>query len=130
MKINRNLRIWATAALASTGALLGVTPAFATNTTYYVDATGGADANAGTTQAAAWKTLAKVNTMTFTQGDKILLRAGQQWVEQLKPKGSGVSGNPITIGAYGDGPRPIVDGRNVAGGGAGGAAVLLHNVSH
>lgn len=117
-------------AFAGTAALFGASAAFAANTTYYVDAGSGSDANAGTSEAAAWQTLAKVNAMTFTQGDKILLRAGQQWVEQLKPKGSGASGNPITIGAYGEGPRPIVDGRNVPGGGAGGAAVLLHNVSH
>lgn len=126
-----NCKIWtAVVSFAGAAALLGAASAFAANTTYYVDATGGLDSNVGTNEAAAWKTLAKVNTMTFSQGDKILLRAGQQWVEQLKPKGSGVSGNPITIGVYGEGPRPIVDGRNVPGGGAGGAAVLLHNVSH
>ncbi|MGH8507025.1 MAG: right-handed parallel beta-helix repeat-containing protein [Stenotrophobium sp.] len=118
------------AVLASMGALFGVAPAFALDTPYYVDATGGSDGNAGTSPAAAWKTLAKVNSMTFTAGDQILLRAGGKWVEQLKPKGSGVSGNPITIGVYGEGPRPIIDGRNVAGGGAGGAAVLLQNVSY
>jgi len=128
--MERNHRNRAAAALLGAGILLGAMPAYALNTTYYVDASAGADGNPGTSQAAPWKTLAKVNTITFGAGDKILLRAGQQWVEQLKPKGSGVSGNPITIGAYGDGPRPIVDGRNVAGGGAGGAAVLLHNVSH
>lgn len=129
MSRNHSIRA-ALVALASLGALIGATPAFALNTTYYVDASGGADGNAGTSEAAAWKTLAKVNAMTFSQGDKILLRRGGVWVEQLKPKGSGVSGNPITIGAYGDGPRPIVDGRNVPGGGAGGAAVHLQNVSY
>jgi hypothetical protein len=129
MRSNHRILI-AAVAFAGTAALLGAVPAFALNTTYYVDAGGGSDSNAGTSEATAWKTLAKVNAMTFTQGDKILLRAGQQWVEQLKPKGSGVSGNPITIGAYGEGPRPIVDGRNVRGGGAGGAAVHLQNVSY
>ncbi len=129
--MGRNHRIGAAvAALMGMGALFAATPALALNTTYYVDATAGADGNPGTSQAAAWKTLAKVNATTFTAGDKILLRAGQQWVEQLNPKGSGVSGNPITIGSYGEGPRPIVDGRNVAGGGAGGAAVLLKSVSY
>ena len=128
--MRRNRRIWAAIALAGTGALLGATPALALNTTYYVDSGAGSDANAGTSQAAPWKTLAKVNTLTYGAGDKILLRAGGSWVEQLKPKGSGVSGNPITIGSYGEGPRPIIDGRNVAGGGAGGAAVYLHNVSY
>lgn len=129
--MGRNLTIRAAViALASVGALLGASPAFATNTAYYVDATNGVDSNAGTSQTAAWKTLAKVNTVTFSAGDQILLRAGQQWIEQLKPTGSGVSGNPITIGVYGDGARPLVDGRNVAGGNSGGAAVSLLNVSY
>lgn len=128
--MRRNLGMRATVvALAGAGVLFAA-PAFATNTTYYVDATNGSDSNTGTSQAAPWKTLAKVNATTFSQGDSILLRAGQQWIEQLNPKGSGVSGNPITIGAYGDGPRPYVDGRNVAGGNSGGAAVMLLNVSY
>ena len=128
--MRRNRRIWAAIALAGAGALLGATPALALNTTYYVDSGAGSDANAGTSQAAPWKTLAKVNTLTYGAGDKILLRAGGLWAEQLKPKGSGVSGNPITIGAYGAGPRPIIDGRTVAYAPAGAAAVLLQSVSY
>jgi parallel beta-helix repeat protein len=130
--MNRNLKIWATAvAFAGAGALFGAAPAYATNTAYYVDATGGSDSNAGTSPAAAWQTLAKVNATTFTQGDQILLRAGGQWSGQIVAKGSGVLGNPITIGAYGDGPRPRIDGGSLSnGGGAGTAAVLLKNVSY
>lgn len=120
------------AVLAAIGAsvLMNATPALATNTAYYVDAVNGSDTNAGTSPATAWKTLAKVNATTFTQGDKILLHTDQTWVEQLRPKGSGALGNPITIGNYGGGAKPIVDGRNVAGGGVGGAAVYLVNQSH
>lgn len=129
--MGRNLKILATAvAFASAGAF-GVAPAFALNTTYYVDATGGSDGNPGTGPDAAWQTLAKVNSMTFTAGDQILLRAGGQWVGQIVAKGSGVLGNPITIGTYGDGPRPRIDGGTLTnGGGAGTAAVLLKNVSY
>jgi parallel beta-helix repeat protein len=130
--MSRNPRILAIAVVfAGTGALFGAAPAYATNTAYYVDATNGSDGNAGTSAAAAWQTLAKVNATTFTQGDRILLRAGQKWVGQIVAKGSGVLGNPITIGAYGDGPRPIIDGGTLTnGGGAGTAAVLLKNVSY
>lgn len=121
----RNLRI-----LSAAAALFIAAPAFATNTAYYVDAVAGSDANTGTSQTAAWQTFTKVNATTFSAGDQILLHAGQTWTAQLAPKGSGVSGNPITISAYGDGARPIVDGRNVAGGYSGGAAVSLLNVSY
>lgn len=69
---------------------------------YYIDATGGADTNAGTSQDKAWKTLSKANVTTFKPGDRILLKAGEQWNdEQLWPKGSGAEGKPITISAYG-----------------------------
>lgn len=70
---------------------------------YYVDATKGRDDDSGTSPKHAWRTLAKVNTTTFQPGDRILLKAGEQWNdEQLWPKGSGAAGKPITISAYGD----------------------------
>ena len=90
---------------------------------YYVDPMTGADANSGTTPAAAWKTLAKVNGTTFSPGDRILLRAGGIWVGKLNPKGSGAPGNPIVLDKYGDGPKPISDG----GGSTGDAVFYLHN---
>ncbi|RSM59755.1 hypothetical protein DMB66_26220 [Actinoplanes sp. ATCC 53533] len=69
---------------------------------YYLDAAGGRDTAAGTTPQTAWRTLAKANATTFRPGDRILLKAGQQWSgQQLWPKGSGSAGRPITISAYG-----------------------------
>ena len=70
---------------------------------YFVDATHGSDAAAGTSPEAAWRSLAAANAKTFRPGDRILLKAGEQWNdEQLWPKGSGSQGKPITISAYGD----------------------------
>jgi hypothetical protein len=70
---------------------------------YFVDATNGRDTRPGTSPATAWRTLAKANATTFRPGDRILLKAGEQWQnEQLWPKGSGGAGRPITISAYGD----------------------------
>jgi len=77
---------------------------------YYVDAAGGNDSNAGTSTSAAWRTIAKVNARTFSPGDRILLRRGQVWREQLIVPSSGVSGRPITFGAYGSGNRPVLKG--------------------
>jgi hypothetical protein len=42
-------------------------------TTYYVSRKGGSDTNSGTSAVAPWKTLAKVSSVTFKPGDKILL---------------------------------------------------------
>jgi hypothetical protein len=70
---------------------------------FFIDATNGRDNAAGTSAKNAWRTLAKANATTFRPGDRILLKAGEQWQDgQLWPKGSGSAGRPITISAYGD----------------------------
>ena len=75
---------------------------------YGVDAGKG---NSGTSAAAAWQSLSKVNSVTaFNPGDQILLKAGSVWNSQsLSPKGSGVSGSPIVIDMYGTGSKPIIN---------------------
>ncbi|MCT2582084.1 discoidin domain-containing protein [Actinophytocola gossypii] len=74
-------------------------------TDYYVDATHGSDRASGTAPSKAWRSLGKVSETTFRPGDRILLKAGEEWHdEQLWPKGSGKARRPITISAYGD-PR-------------------------
>ncbi|MDX2823231.1 discoidin domain-containing protein [Streptomyces ipomoeae] len=81
----------------------GNTPNTTGGRDYYIDATLGRDTATGTSPATAWRTLAKANATTFAPGDRILLKAGEQWQdEQLWPKGSGGAGRPITISAYGD----------------------------
>ncbi|MEU0073303.1 discoidin domain-containing protein [Streptomyces sp. NPDC006332] len=80
----------------------GNTPNSTGGKDYFIDATHGSDAAAGTSPKTAWRTLAKANATTFKPGDRILLKAGEQWQdEQLWPKGSGSAGHPITISAYG-----------------------------
>jgi hypothetical protein len=82
-------------------------------TTYFVDATGGNDGSAGTSESAAWQTIAKVNAATFGIGDTILFKRGETWSgTQLDPPSSGISGHPIVFGAYGSGALPIIDGND------------------
>lgn len=74
--------------------------------TYYVDATGGLDANDGVAPATAWKTLNKINTTAFQYGDCVLLKRGEVWSDQqlvltLIPGGAGSDANRLTIGTYG-----------------------------
>lgn len=97
--------------------------AYAANTTYYVDSAAGSDSASGTSTSTAWKTLTKVNAVTFQPGDKILFKKGGSWNGQLHPLGSGSAGNPITIDAYGSGSRPLINGGSIASG----AAVYLVN---
>ncbi len=91
--------------------------------TYYLDSTGGNDGSNGTSQATAWKTLAKVNGKTFLPGDSILFKAGGNWTGQLHPGGSGATNNPILIDLYGTGPKPVIN----ANGATGNGAVYLYN---
>ena len=98
--------------------------------TYYVDATGGNDSNAGTTTNFAWKTISKVNGSFFSAGDKVLFKKGEIWREQLSVPSSGSTSSPITFGAYGSGANPVISGSrlvttwNNLGGGSVWAATL------
>jgi acetyl esterase/lipase len=95
---------------------------------YFVDSSGGNDANSGTTSNAAWQSLSKVNATTFSPGDVIRFKAGGSWTGSLNPKGSGAPGNPIIIDQYGTGGKPLIDGNGVNGTGTtGGGAVYLFN---
>lgn len=90
-----------------------------------MDSFAGSDNNDGKTPETAWKTFSVVNQTTFEAGDRILLKKGGIWNEQLYPKGSGTDEEPITISAYGSGSKPIING-----GGMAGAAVYLRNASN
>ncbi|MXV51276.1 hypothetical protein GS399_09875 [Pedobacter sp. HMF7647] len=83
---------------------------------YYVDNVSGNDSNNGTSATTAWKTVGKVNSVTFKPGNRILFKAGGSWTRQLRPKGSGNSGSPIIIGRYGSGNKPKINGAGVADG--------------
>ncbi len=82
-------------------------PAYATN--YYVSNSGSDLAN-GLSENTPWQTLSKVNSTTFSPGDNIFLNRGNNWYEPLIIPYSGASGNPITIGAYGNGNNPVLNG--------------------
>lgn len=80
---------------------------------YHVDSQSGDDAHSGATPLQAWKSLDRVNAHVFSPGDKLLFKAGTRYSGQLKPNGSGEvrDGKPVavTIGKFGDGPRPRID---------------------
>jgi len=110
--------------LLSVAGLSGtINQASAANTTYYVDSAAGSDTANGKSTTTAWKTLTKVNSVTFQPGDKILLKRGGSWNGQLHPLGSGSANNPITIDAYGTGSLPLINGGSLASG----ASVYLLN---
>jgi len=82
--------------------------------TYYVSQSGGNDSNTGLTGALPWQTLTKASSVTLNAGDSILLKCGDIWNEELQPKGNATATNPIYIGSYGSGSKPVIDRGNVA----------------
>jgi len=93
--------------------------------TYYFDASEGDDNHSVNSRETPWQTLRRLNEITFNPGDSVLLKAGSTWEGKINLKGSGIEGYPITLGSYGNGPWPKIDGS-----GAEGAVVTLNNLSY
>ncbi len=85
-------------------------------TTYYIDATGGNDSNNGITPQTAWRSLNKVNNYSFntTSGNVyVRLKKGQVWRETLTPSRGGTGeNNRVIFCSYGTGRRPQILGSN------------------
>ncbi|MBP6573268.1 MAG: T9SS type A sorting domain-containing protein [Flavobacteriales bacterium] len=80
-------------------------------TNYYISADGN-DANTGTSQAQAWKTIGRMTQSIFSlqPGDQILFERGGTYSGKLEIPLSGTAAQPIKIGAYGAGNAPIISG--------------------
>ena len=76
--------------------------------TYYVDGSGGDDANSGLSMSSAWKSVDKVNSTTFRPGDRLLFKAGTVYSGQLRPQGSGSATQPIIVDMFGLGDKPLI----------------------
>lgn len=81
---------------------------------FYVDATGGNDLNNGRSENKAWRSLDRIRTQSLRPGDSVLLKRGEVWRENLLlDKSSGTPEMPITIGAYGSGKKPQINGAHI-----------------
>ncbi len=106
--------------LVMLGLLFMATQAFAA-VDYYVDSQNGNDGNSGISPAEAWRTIGNVNARwgMIGLGDDILFKRGCVFTDEtLYVRRGGTSANPMIIGAYGEGEKPVVDGQaNSLGGG-------------
>jgi len=122
---NYGFRVVAIGGAASPGAASGVaakapdpvkvapTPKRTTPATFYVSQSSGNDSWTGQAPSpdgtsGPWKTLARAST-DYIPGDRILLKCGDTWNEELRPRGNGTRKNLITIGSYGNGRKPVID---------------------
>ena len=74
---------------------------------YYLDSQYGNDKNDGLSRQTAFRTLDKVNSLTLTGGDKLLIKAGTVYEGSLSPKrerGNGI----IYINRYGVGENLLL----------------------
>src|SRR4030067_3014347 len=82
--------------------------------TYYVRPDGD-DGASGLSDAAAWKTTARVNDQTPANGDIFQFKRGGRWPAGATDEaiGTGVTwgtGKTVTYRAYGTGAKPVFDG--------------------
>jgi parallel beta-helix repeat protein len=96
------------AVLAGCLLLLLGSPALAAGTTYYVNCAAASDGNGSS--ASPWNNLATVNSKIFAPGDSLLFNRGTTCTGSFVFSSAGTSANRITIGAYGTGPLPAIDG--------------------
>src|ERR1041385_3963162 len=98
------------------------TPTSAPPAIYYVDCS--AVTNGNGTQASPWNNLATVNGRTFAPGDSLLFKRGTTCTGFFYFSSAATSTSRITIGAYGTGALPIINGNFAQ------AAVELMNPSY
>ena len=96
------------AVLAGCLAVALSSPALAAGATHYVNCAAAANGNGS--MASPWNNLATVNGKTFLPGDKLLFKRGTTCTGSFVFTSSGTSTSRITIGAYGTGPLPVIDG--------------------
>jgi hypothetical protein len=86
-------------------------PAWAANTTFYVNNQAGSNCSdtGAATLAQPWCTFTPINSHgAFGPGDTILLAKGATWNQQMNLSGSGTSTNGISVSAYGTGNNPKI----------------------
>ncbi len=78
---------------------------------YYVSSAGN-DLADGRSSSTPWRTILKVNSefSKLNSGDRILFKSGDTFYGGLVITKSGISGNPITIGSYDTGTKPVISG--------------------
>jgi hypothetical protein len=85
-----------------------------TANTYYVNAVDGVDSNDGRSPETAWQTISKVNQTPLGPGDCVFFKRGQVWREELSIYFlDGTANNPIVFSAYGEGPKPEINGADI-----------------
>jgi len=76
---------------------------------YYVSAEG-SDTNDGRSPDSAWRSITRLESLALQPGDRVLLRRGDTWREQLTASSAGTPEASVRFGAYGEGALPRIAG--------------------
>src|SRR5438876_6044095 len=82
----------------------------AVGATYFIDNAAGNDSSSGTSESDAWRTVGKVSNVALAPGDRVLFKRGGVWSGPLTLANAGTADRPITIGSYGSGALPVIQG--------------------
>ncbi len=69
---------------------------------FYISATDGNDANDGLTPASPYASFSAINGEELVPGDRVFLKRGDVWNDELQLSGEGDPGNEIILTSYGD----------------------------
>src|SRR5690554_1405713 len=86
---------------------------FSQAATYYFSSSSGDDSRSASqaqNSSTPWKSIDKLNEIfkTLKPGDRVLFNRGETFFGTINISASGSPGNPIVIGAYGSGSKPII----------------------
>jgi len=93
-------------------------PHLSPNTTYYISSSSGNDLSSGISPSHPWKTTANITYYgdddVHLSGTKILFKRGDIWNDTgfIIKNLHGTHNNPLIIGAYGSGAKPIISGKS------------------
>ena len=82
---------------------------------FYVSSSSGSDTNDGLSSGAAFQDFESLAPyFPLMPGERILLKAGDTFTEELNIRGKGTEGTPVELTSYGDGPNPVIRRQDVA----------------
>ncbi len=82
---------------------------------YFLSALGD-DANTGTSPALPWKTIARLNLVTYVPGDSVFFRCGDIFYGSVNVLQGGTSSSRVVFSSYGSGSKPVISGTETVSG--------------
>lgn len=76
--------------------------------TFHIDSRNGDNRHDGLSPQTAWRDFTPINGKTLQPGERLLLRRGSTFNQELRLSAQGTPQAWAEINAYGDGPRPII----------------------